>query len=50
MKRGLRSSGASAYAGVVWVADIGMPAAAWKRAGLTQPSGITGGELVHTSS
>ena len=50
MKRGLRSSGASTYAGAVWVADIGMPAAAWKRAGLIQPSGITGGELVHTSS
>ena len=50
MKRGLRSSGATAYAGAVWVADIGMPAAAWKRAGLIQPSGVAGGELVHTSS
>jgi ADP-dependent NAD(P)H-hydrate dehydratase / NAD(P)H-hydrate epimerase len=50
MKRGLRSSGASAYAGAVWVADIGMPAVAWKRAGLIQPSAIIGGELVHTSS
>lgn len=50
MKRGLRSSGASAHAGAVWVADIGMPAAAWKRAGLIQPPGVTGGQLVHTSS
>ncbi len=50
MKRGLRSSGAAAYAGAVWVADIGMPAAAWTRAGLVQPSGVVGGELVHTSS
>jgi ADP-dependent NAD(P)H-hydrate dehydratase / NAD(P)H-hydrate epimerase len=50
MKRGLRSSGAAAYAGAVWVADIGMPAGAWRRAGLVQPSGVVGGELVHTSS
>ena len=50
MKRGLRSSTASAYAGAVWVADIGMPAVAWKRAGLIQPPGLTGGQLVHTSS
>jgi ADP-dependent NAD(P)H-hydrate dehydratase / NAD(P)H-hydrate epimerase len=50
MKRGLRSRGAAAYAGAVWVADIGMPSAAWKRAGLIQPPGITGGQLVHTSS
>jgi ADP-dependent NAD(P)H-hydrate dehydratase / NAD(P)H-hydrate epimerase len=50
MKRGLRSSGASAYTGAVWVADIGMPAAAWRDAGLIQPPRVTGGELVHTSS
>jgi NAD(P)H-hydrate epimerase len=50
MKRGLRSSGASAHAGEVWVADIGMPAAAWTKAGLRRPSRVTGGELVHTSS
>jgi hydroxyethylthiazole kinase-like uncharacterized protein yjeF len=50
MKRGLRSRGASAYAGAVWVADIGMPAAAWRQAGLVQPERVTGGELVHTSS
>jgi NAD(P)H-hydrate epimerase len=50
MKHGLRSSSASAYAGALWVADIGMPAAAWRRAGLQQPPGVTAGELVHTSS
>lgn len=50
MKRGLRRSGTSAYTGAVWVADIGMPAAAWRKAGLLQPARVTGGELVHTSS
>lgn len=50
MKQGLRSGAAAAYAGAVWVADIGMPAAAWRKAGLVQPPRVTGGELVHTSS
>ena len=50
MKRGLRLGDAPAHAGAVWVADIGLPAAAWLRAGVEQPSGIRGGELVHTSS
>jgi ADP-dependent NAD(P)H-hydrate dehydratase / NAD(P)H-hydrate epimerase len=50
MKRGLRSSGGLARAGAIWIADIGMPAAAWERAGLRRPPGVTGGELVHTSS
>jgi hydroxyethylthiazole kinase-like uncharacterized protein yjeF len=50
MKHGLRSSGAIARAGAIWIADIGMPAAAWERAGLRRPPGVTGGELVHTSS
>lgn len=50
MKQGLRSSGAAEYAGAMWVADIGMPSAAWRRAGLVQPPDVTGGELVHTSS
>jgi hydroxyethylthiazole kinase-like uncharacterized protein yjeF len=50
MKRGLRGGDAANYAGAVWVADIGMPAAAWARARLIQPSGVTGGELVPTSS
>ena len=50
IKRGLRRGDGASHAGVVWVADIGMPAAAWLRAGLDRPPGITGGELVHTSS
>jgi ADP-dependent NAD(P)H-hydrate dehydratase / NAD(P)H-hydrate epimerase len=50
MKRGLWGGAAPGYAGEIWVADIGMPAAAWARAGLHQPPGVAGGELVHTSS
>jgi ADP-dependent NAD(P)H-hydrate dehydratase / NAD(P)H-hydrate epimerase len=50
MKRGLRSGDALARAGAIWIADIGMPAAAWERAGLRRPPRVTGGELVHTSS
>lgn len=50
MKRGLRRGGAPSHAGEVWVADIGMPATAWLEAGLLRPPGVTGGELVHTSS
>lgn len=50
MKRGLRRGDAVAYAGDIWVADIGMPATAWLEAGLLRPPGVTGGELVHTSS
>ena len=50
MKQGLRRGDAAAHAGAVWVADIGMPAAAWRQAGLDRPPGVTGGELVHTSS
>ena len=50
MKRGLRRVDGPRHAGTVWVADIGMPASAWARAGLVQPPGITGGELVQASS
>ena len=50
MKQGLRRGDAPAHAGALWVADIGMPATAWRRAGLDRPPGVTGGELVHTSS
>ncbi|MFZ0179144.1 MAG: NAD(P)H-hydrate epimerase [Candidatus Dormiibacterota bacterium] len=50
MKRGLQRGDGASHAGAIWVADIGMPAAAWLRAGLDRASGITGGELVHTSS
>ena len=50
MKLGLRRGDATAHAGEVWVADIGMPATAWLDAGLLRPPPVTGGELVHTSS
>ena len=50
MKRGLRQRDAASHAGAVWVADIGMPATAWLRAGLVRPPRVTGGELVHASS
>jgi hydroxyethylthiazole kinase-like uncharacterized protein yjeF len=50
MKRGLRRRDGARRAGEIWVADIGMPAVAWRRTGLLQPAGVTGGELVHTSS
>ena len=50
MKRGLARGDTATHAGEVWVADIGMPATAWLDAGLLRPSGVTGGELVHTSS
>jgi hydroxyethylthiazole kinase-like uncharacterized protein yjeF len=50
MKQGLRQGDGPRQAGEIWVADIGMPAVAWSRAGLLQPAGVTGGELVHTSS
>jgi ADP-dependent NAD(P)H-hydrate dehydratase / NAD(P)H-hydrate epimerase len=50
MKQGLRRGDGPRLAGEIWVADIGMPAAAWRQAGIPQPPGVTGGELVHTSS
>jgi len=50
MKQGLRRGDAATHAGEIWVADIGMPATAWRKAGLEQPGGVRGGELVHTSS
>jgi hydroxyethylthiazole kinase-like uncharacterized protein yjeF len=50
MKRGLRRRDGPHRAGDIWVADVGMPAVAWRQAGLAQPGGVTGGELVHTSS
>jgi hydroxyethylthiazole kinase-like uncharacterized protein yjeF len=50
MKGGLRRGDGPHHAGSVWVADIGMPATAWLRAGLLRPPGITGGELVQPSS
>jgi len=46
MKRGLWTEVGLAHAGQITVADIGMPAAAWKRCGLTPPSRVRGGALV----
>jgi hydroxyethylthiazole kinase-like uncharacterized protein yjeF len=43
MKAGLWASNARDHAGEIWVADIGMPRAAWLRCGLVQPAAVTGG-------
>jgi ADP-dependent NAD(P)H-hydrate dehydratase / NAD(P)H-hydrate epimerase len=48
--RGLWTGDGPEHAGELWAADIGMPASAWERVGLRRPAGVTGGELVHTSS
>lgn len=50
MKAGLWGSEARTAAGEIVVADIGMPAAAWKRCGLPQPSAVRGGGLVSVPS
>jgi NAD(P)H-hydrate epimerase len=44
-KRGFWEPGAVALTGAVHVADIGMPAEAWRRCGLTPPSAVRGGAL-----
>lgn len=44
-KLGLWSEGARQWTGAVHVADIGMPAAAWTRCGLTAPTEVRGGAL-----
>ena len=46
MKRGLWTATGRAHAGVITVADIGMPVAAWRHAGLAAPHGVRGGELL----
>jgi NAD(P)H-hydrate epimerase len=46
MKAGLWTATGRAYAGAVTVADIGMPVAAWRAAGLQAPHGVRGGELL----
>jgi hydroxyethylthiazole kinase-like uncharacterized protein yjeF len=42
-KRGFWVEGASRWTGSLHVADIGMPAAAWARCGLSAPSAVRGG-------
>jgi len=46
MKRGLWTAGGRSCAGTVYVADIGMPPAAWRAAGITPPASVRGGGLV----
>jgi NAD(P)H-hydrate epimerase len=46
MKRGLWTATGRAHAGVITVADIGMPVAAWRHAGLAAPHAVRGGELL----
>ena len=46
MKRGLWSAASRAVTGAILVADIGMPAVAWARAGLDPPSAVRGGALL----
>ncbi|HZS13221.1 MAG TPA: NAD(P)H-hydrate epimerase [Candidatus Dormibacteraeota bacterium] len=46
MKRGLWTATGVAHSGAVTVADIGMPVAAWRHAGLQAPHEVRGGELL----
>jgi NAD(P)H-hydrate epimerase len=46
MKRGLWTASGRAQAGAITVADIGMPLAAWRAAGLQAPHLVRGGELL----
>jgi hydroxyethylthiazole kinase-like uncharacterized protein yjeF len=46
MKRGLWTPSGRAHAGAITVADIGMPVAAWRAAGLQAPHLVRGGELL----
>ena len=46
MKQGLWTATGRAHAGVITVAGIGMPPGAWRAAGLQQPFGVRGGELL----
>ena len=50
MKAGLWSESGRRHAGAIWVADIGMPVAAWRRCGIEPPTAVAGGVLVPISS
>jgi NAD(P)H-hydrate epimerase len=50
MKAGLWDSAGREHAGDIWVADIGMPVAAWRRCGIAQPGALVGGVLVPVPS
>jgi hydroxyethylthiazole kinase-like uncharacterized protein yjeF len=46
MKAGLWTPSGRAHAGAIAVADIGMPTAAWRAAGLVPPRLVRGGEVI----
>lgn len=46
MKQGLWTATGRAHSGAILVADIGMPVAAWRAAGLQAPHGVRGGDLL----
>ena len=50
MKAGLWAEGARAFSGDIWLADIGIPAAAWSASGIRRPSAARGGALVPVPS
>jgi hydroxyethylthiazole kinase-like uncharacterized protein yjeF len=50
MKAGLWAEGARAVAGDIWLADIGIPAAAWSASGIRRPAAARGGMLVPVPS
>jgi len=45
MKRGLWTAPGREFAGAIYVADIGMPRAAWQAAGVSTPAAVRGGGL-----
>ncbi|MBV8195119.1 MAG: NAD(P)H-hydrate epimerase [Candidatus Dormibacteraeota bacterium] len=49
-KSGLWHPAAGAACGDLWVADIGMPQAAWQATGLTAPTDVRGGALLSVPS
>lgn len=50
MKRGLWTASGRARAGTLYVADIGMPPAAWRAAGIAAPAAVRGGGLLRLPS
>jgi ADP-dependent NAD(P)H-hydrate dehydratase / NAD(P)H-hydrate epimerase len=50
MKAGLWAGPGREHAGEIWVADIGMPVAAWQRCGIAKPPALVGGVLVPVPS
>ena len=50
MKAGLWTDTGREHAGEIWVADIGMPVAAWQRCSIARPRALVGGVLVPVPS